>query len=46
MIKVARGYLGCNLTLESGINVEQGINLRPGKLGKKNKHRALNERRA
>ena len=35
MIKVARGYLGCNLTLESEIDVEQGINLGPGKLDKK-----------
>ena len=29
-------------TLESGIDVGQGINVGPGKLGKKNKHRALN----
>ena len=33
----------CNLTtLESGIDVGQGINVGPGKLGKKNKRRALN----
>ena len=30
------------LTLESGIDVGQGINVGPGKLGKKNKRRALN----
>ena len=29
-------------TLESGIDVGQGINVGPGKLGKKNKPRALN----
>ena len=29
-------------TLESGIDVGQGINVGPGKLGKKNKRRALN----
>ena len=29
-------------TLESGIDVGQGINVGPGKLGKKNKCRALN----
>ena len=28
--------------LESGIDVGQGINVGPGKLGKKNKRRALN----
>ena len=33
-------------TLESGIEVGQGINVRPGKFGKKNKRRALNKRRA
>ena len=34
-------------TLESGINVGQGINVGPGKFAKKNKqHRALNKRRA
>ena len=27
--------------LASGIDVEQGINIRPGKLGKQNKRRAL-----
>ena len=29
-------------TLESGIDVGQGIKVGPGKLGKKNKRRALN----
>ena len=29
-------------TLTSGIDVGQGINIEPGKFGKKNKHRALN----
>jgi hypothetical protein len=29
-------------TLESGIDVGHGINVGPGKLGKKNKRRALN----
>ena len=29
-------------TLASGINVGQGINVGPGKFGKKNKRRALN----
>ena len=29
-------------TLESGIDVGQGINVGPGKFGKKNKRRALN----
>jgi hypothetical protein len=35
-------------TLESGIDIGQGINVgpRPGKLGKNNKRRALNKRRA
>ena len=33
-------------TLESGIDVGQGITLGPGKFVKKNKHRALNKRRA
>ena len=28
-------------TLDSGIDVGQGINIGPGKFGKKNKHRAL-----
>ena len=32
----------CHFTLESGIDVGQGINVGPGKLGKKNKRRALN----
>jgi hypothetical protein len=33
-------------TLESGIDVGQGINIWPGKFGKNNKSRALNKRRA
>jgi hypothetical protein len=33
-------------TLESGIDVRQGINVEPGKFDKKNKYRALNKRRA
>ena len=33
-------------TLESGIDVGQGITVGPGKIMKKNKHRALNKRRA
>ena len=33
-------------TLESGIDVGQGITVGPGKFFKKNKRRALNERRA
>ena len=33
-------------TLESGIDVGQGINVGPGKFIKKNKPRALNKRRA
>ena len=33
-------------TLESGIDVGQGINVRPGKLEKNDKRRALNKRRA
>jgi hypothetical protein len=33
-------------TLESGIDVGQGITIGPGKIVKKNKHRALNKRRA
>ena len=42
----------CNLffyslsTLESVIDVGQGISIGPGRFGKKNKHRALNKRRA
>ena len=32
-------------TLESGIDVGQGITVGPGKFVKKNKHRALNKRR-
>ena len=31
-----------NITLDSGIDVGQGINVGPGKFGKKNKCRALN----
>ena len=34
------------LTLESGIDVGQVINVGPGKLDKNNKRRALNKRRA
>ena len=33
-------------TLESGIDVGQGITVGPGKFVKKNNHRALNKRRA
>ena len=33
-------------TLESGIDVGQGINVEPGKFVKKNNRRALNKRRA
>ena len=33
-------------TLDSRIDVGQGINVRPGKFDKKNKHRALNKCRA
>ena len=35
-----------NVTLESGIDVGQGINVGPGKFVKKYNHRALNKRRA
>ena len=38
--------LGYMDTLESGIDVGQGITVGPGKFVKKNKHRALNKRRA
>ena len=34
------------LTLESVIDVGQGISIGPGRFGNKNKHRALNKRRA
>ena len=34
------------LTLESVIDVGQGISVGPGRFGQKNKHRALNKRRA
>ena len=34
------------ITLKSGINVGQGINVGPGKFGKENKCRALNRNRA
>ena len=37
---------GPRYTLESGIDVVQGITVGPGKFVKKNKHRALNKRRA
>ena len=33
-------------TLESVIDVGQGISVGPGRFGKKKKHRALNKRRA
>ena len=33
-------------TLESGIDLGLGINVEPGKFGKKNKRKALNKRRA
>ena len=33
-------------TLDSGIDVGQGINVGPGTFGKKNKRRALDKRRA
>ena len=33
-------------TIESGIDVGQGINVGPVKFGKNNKYRALNKRRA
>ena len=40
-------YTICNqTTLESGIDVKQGINIGHGKFVKKNKHRALNKRSA
>ena len=35
-----------DITLESRIDVGQGINVGPGKFVKKNKRRALNKRRA
>ena len=34
------------VTLESVIDIGQGISVGPGRFGKKNKHRALNKRRA
>ena len=34
------------ITLESGIDVGQGITIRPRKFDKRNKHRALNKHRA
>ena len=30
-------------TLDSGVDIGQGINVRSGKIDKKNKHRALNK---
>ena len=39
-------YVKYKHTLESGIDVGQGINIGPGKFVKKNKCRALNKRRA
>jgi hypothetical protein len=44
-----KNYYACTIlqhTLESGIDVGQGINVGPGKFAKKNKHMALNKRRA
>ena len=39
---IFRLQTGLLSTLESGIDVGQGINVGPGKFGKKNKRRALN----
>ena len=39
------GKKGAALTLDSGIDVGQGINLGPGKFVKKNKHMVLNKPR-
>ena len=41
-LRLARKLQSLIITLESGIDVGQGINVGPGKLGKKNKRRALN----
>ena len=38
--------ISCLPTLESGIDIGQGITVRPGKFVKKNKRRAVNKRRA
>ena len=38
--------LGNTITLHSGIDVGQGINVGPGTFGKKNKRRAFNKHRA
>ena len=52
MLKRAKqlGKIGCShecqSTLESEIDVGQGITVGPGKFVKKNKRRALNKRRA
>jgi hypothetical protein len=42
---VSNGPVTCN-TLESGIDLGQGINVGPGKFDKNNKRRALNKHRA
>ena len=39
-------FVATRPTLESGIDVGQGITVGPRKFVKKNKHRALNKRRA
>ena len=38
----AKYIVQVHATLESGIDVGQGMNVGPGKVGKKNKRRALN----
>ena len=40
--KWAYTYILSHCTLASGIDAGQGINVGPGKVGKKNKRRALN----
>ena len=42
--RVLRSYTHLGATLESGIDVGQGINVGPGKFVKKNKRRALKTR--
>ena len=44
--RVIRLWTNCMITLESGIDVGQGITVGPGKFVKKNKCRALNKLRA
>ena len=46
LIRCFLTFLSCGTTLESGIDVGQEITVGPGKFVKKNKHRALNKRRA